>query len=99
MVDSGFPVIMTAPSAETFGDLNALFDLLAARKAELVAISDRPEVLAKARVALELPPGVPEWLSPLVAILPGQLFAGALARSRGLDPDQPRGLNKVTETR
>jgi glucosamine--fructose-6-phosphate aminotransferase (isomerizing) len=99
MVDSGFPVIMVAPSAAPFDDLNALFDLLDARAAELVAISDRPEVLAKARVALELPPKMPEWLSPLVAILPGQLWAGALARSRGLDPDRPRGLNKVTETR
>ncbi|MBX6341299.1 MAG: glucosamine--fructose-6-phosphate aminotransferase, partial [Thermomicrobiaceae bacterium] len=45
------------------------------------------------------PSGVPEWLSPLVAIVPGQLWAGALARERGLDPDQPRGLRKVTETR
>ena len=27
---------------------------------------------------------------------PGQLFAGALARAKGLDPDQPRGLSKVT---
>jgi glucosamine--fructose-6-phosphate aminotransferase (isomerizing) len=31
--------------------------------------------------------------------VPGQLFAVALARARGLDPDQPRGLSKVTETR
>jgi glucosamine--fructose-6-phosphate aminotransferase (isomerizing) len=37
-------------------------------------------------------------LSPLVAVVPGQLWAVALARTRDLDPDLPRGLKKVTET-
>ena len=35
-------------------------------------------------------------LSPLLSVVPGQLFAGALARARGLDPDAPHGLSKVT---
>jgi glucosamine--fructose-6-phosphate aminotransferase (isomerizing) len=38
-------------------------------------------------------------LSPLVDILPAQLLAFHLARARGLDPDNPRGLTKVTITR
>jgi glucosamine--fructose-6-phosphate aminotransferase (isomerizing) len=42
---------------------------------------------------------VREWLSPVTAVVPGQLFALHLARARGLDPDQPRGLRKITETR
>jgi glucosamine--fructose-6-phosphate aminotransferase (isomerizing) len=41
---------------------------------------------------------VPEALSPLVAIVPGQLLALHLAQARGFDPDKPRGLNKVTKT-
>jgi glucosamine--fructose-6-phosphate aminotransferase (isomerizing) len=41
---------------------------------------------------------VPEPLSPLVAIVPGQLLALHLAAARGYDPDRPRGLNKVTKT-
>ena len=64
-----------------------------------MAISDDPGVLGRARVALPLPGDMPEWVSPMVAVVPGQMFAVALARTRGLDPDQPRGLNKVTETR
>jgi len=44
-------------------------------------------------------PGVPEWLSPLVAIVPAQLFAYHLARARGLDAEHPRHLAKVTLTR
>jgi glucosamine--fructose-6-phosphate aminotransferase (isomerizing) len=42
---------------------------------------------------------VPELLAPLVSILPGQLLAFHAARARGLDPDRPRGIRKITETR
>jgi glucosamine--fructose-6-phosphate aminotransferase (isomerizing) len=43
-------------------------------------------------------PRLPEWLSPLGLIVPGQLLTEALARRLGIDPDRPRGLNKVTQT-
>jgi len=98
MIDRGFPALVVAASGRVLADLASLMGTLDERHAEVVAISDEPSVLARARVALPLPPGVPEWLSPLVAIVPGQLFAVALARTRGLDPDSPRGLTKVTET-
>ena len=98
MIDRGFPALVVAPSGRVLADLAALIDTLDQRHAELVAISDDATVLARARVGLALPPGIPEWLSPLVAIVPGQLWAVALARTRGLDPDRPRGLSKVTET-
>jgi glucosamine--fructose-6-phosphate aminotransferase (isomerizing) len=98
MIDRGFPALVIAPSGRVLPDLAALMGTLAERHAELVAISDDERVLARARVSLRLPGGVPEWLSPVVAVVPGQLWAAALARSRGLDPDRPRGLSKVTET-
>jgi glucosamine--fructose-6-phosphate aminotransferase (isomerizing) len=98
MIDRGFPVLVVAPSGRVLADLVSFVDKLEERHAELVAISDDTSVLDRARVGLPLPSGVPEWLSPLVAVVPGQLFAVALARTRGLDPDQPRGLSKVTET-
>ena len=44
-------------------------------------------------------PRLPELLSPIVSVIPGQLLAFHAARARGLDPDAPRGLTKVTETR
>ena len=43
-------------------------------------------------------PALPEWLAPIGLIVPGQLLTEALARSLGLDPDNPRGLTKVTQT-
>ncbi|HEU5348067.1 MAG TPA: SIS domain-containing protein, partial [Ktedonobacterales bacterium] len=42
---------------------------------------------------------VDELLAPLSYIVPGQFFAYFLAIEKGLDPDQPRGLSKVTYTR
>ena len=72
---------------------------LAERRAETIIISDRPEILDQARVPLPLPYSVPEWLSPMTTILPGQLLSMYLAHERDLDVDAPRGLKKVTETR
>jgi glucosamine--fructose-6-phosphate aminotransferase (isomerizing) len=99
IIDRGFPVVLVATSGRVLDDLENLTDLLERRRAEVVAISDDPDVLVRARVGLPVPAGVPEWISPMVAVVPGQLFAVALARMRGLDPDEPRGLSKVTETR
>jgi glucosamine--fructose-6-phosphate aminotransferase (isomerizing) len=65
----------------------------------LVAISDAESVLRRAHISLALPNGVPEWLSPIVAVVPGQLWARRVAIARGHDPDRPRGLTKVTRTR
>jgi glutamine---fructose-6-phosphate transaminase (isomerizing) len=43
-------------------------------------------------------PRLPEWLAPIGLIVPGQLLVEALARRLGIDPDNPRGLSKVTQT-
>jgi glucosamine--fructose-6-phosphate aminotransferase (isomerizing) len=99
MIDRGFPVLLVAPSGRVLGDIGQLALLLEGRNAELIAISDDPGILARSRAALPLPTGMPEWVTPMVAVVPGQIWAVALARTRGLDPDQPRGLSKVTETR
>ncbi len=98
MIDRGFPVLLVAPTGRVLSDVAQLADQLEHRSAELVVISDDAGVLGRARVALPLPVEMPEWVSPMVAVVPGQMFAVALARARGLDPDRPRGLRKVTET-
>jgi glucosamine--fructose-6-phosphate aminotransferase (isomerizing) len=69
------------------------------QRAEVVAISDVPEILERATVPLELPRAVDESLSPMTAIVPGQLLALHLAAVRGHDVDAPRTIHKVTETR
>lgn len=97
MIGDGFVVLLVSPRGKAHGDAAEVVQMVRQRNARLIAISDDPMLLAEAELALRLPE-MPEWLSPIAAAVSGQLFAGALARQRGLDPDQPRGLNKVTLT-
>jgi len=53
---------------------------------------------AAADGVLRFPRMLPEWLSPLAAMVPMQLFCYHLARAKGLDFESPRGLRKVTLT-
>lgn len=99
VVGGGFPAIVVAPSGKMFDTMRAFSLELRSRGAELVIVSDRGDLLAEAVTPLPVPEGTPEWLSPLVAVVPGQLFALHLTLARGNDPDQPAGLQKVTMTR
>jgi len=99
IVGRDYPVIAIAPSGRVYDDLAALVAELKRREAELVIISDREDLARQAQVPLILPAALPEWLSPITAVIPGQLLAYHLALTKGLDPEQPRGLRKVTETR
>jgi glutamine---fructose-6-phosphate transaminase (isomerizing) len=98
MLNVGFPVIVIAPKGPVFGDMQAMVSELKKHGAELLVISDDTSLLESAELPFRLPAGIPEWLSPMAAVLPGQLFGLALAQSRHLNPDQPEGLTKVTET-
>lgn len=42
---------------------------------------------------------IAELLAPLPYVIPGQLLAHYLALEKGLNPDQPRSLTKITRTR
>jgi len=98
LVDRGFPVFVIAPSGKMEGEMKALVEKIQRRQAEVVMISDHPDLLSLADHTIKLPVGVPEWLSPITAILPAQMFAMYLAHTRNFDVDNPRGLSKVTET-
>ncbi|NPA92384.1 MAG: SIS domain-containing protein, partial [Chloroflexi bacterium] len=97
VVAQGYPVLAVAPSGAVLDSMHDLLRYLhTERRAELVVISDDEEVLSWAQVALPLPQGVPEWLSPLVSIVAAQLFTYHLTQAKGYNTDRPRGLRKVT---
>jgi glucosamine--fructose-6-phosphate aminotransferase (isomerizing) len=98
MVGSGFPVLVIVPTDTVAGDVRALVADLKGLGAELLLVSEDESLLDQAQLPLRLPGGIPEWLTPLMAVLPGQCFSLALAQAKGLNPDQPLGLKKVTET-
>jgi glucosamine--fructose-6-phosphate aminotransferase (isomerizing) len=97
-VGAGSPVILITPTGAASETMLDLARDLRQRGAELLMIADAPPALELATTALPLPAGIPEWLSPLAAIVQGQLLALHLAQIKGLDPDLPRGLQKVTRT-
>lgn len=98
MVTEGFPVIVIAPRGSVLEDMRSLVKRMDELNPELIMISDQPELLKRANLGFPLPSDLPEWLTPMISVVPGQLFSLALARDRGLDPDKPEGLTKVTET-
>ena len=100
MVGRGFPVMAVVPAGKVFDSMMALLGHLKSNLlAELVVISNSPAALSLAESPIPIPAGVPEWLSPLVGIVPAQLFACHLTRAKGYDENQPRTITKVTETR
>ena len=66
---------------------------------DALVVSDDPDLRRAGSASLPIPAGLPEWLMPIVSIVPGQLFALHLTLARGLDPERPRWIQKVTETR
>ena len=98
-IREGWPVIVVAPTGPARPSVEDLVLPLRERGARIIAVSDVNAVLRRAQTRLALVPRVPEWLSPLTAVIPGQLTALRLAQQRGLDIDRPAGLHKVTLTR
>jgi glucosamine--fructose-6-phosphate aminotransferase (isomerizing) len=98
-LDSLFPVWAIASDDET---LPAVLEAVARARqagATVVASGTAAEVIPGAEYVLPVPRPPSPLLAPLLSVVPGQLFAWALARAKGLDPDEPRGLSKVTLAR
>jgi glutamine---fructose-6-phosphate transaminase (isomerizing) len=97
-VDRGFPVFLLAPPGRGYVPMLELADKLAAMGAELIVFSSEDEILSKATKPIRMPSGIDEIYSPLVYTVAGQLFAQYLSLTKGINPDKPRGLSKVTLT-
>ena len=98
MVDNVSPVIAIVPDGRGGQALQPVLDRLRGRGADLMVVGPQDEVTA-ASAGFALPKGVAEELQPILQILPLQLLAHEITLARGQDPDAPRALAKVTETR
>jgi glutamine---fructose-6-phosphate transaminase (isomerizing) len=99
IVDEGFPCLLFAPGDRAYPMMRDLAARLHERRAELIIVSDQEEILQFATAGFGMSSDIDEALTPLVYVVIGQLLAYHIARVRGRDPDQPRGLSKVTVTR
>jgi len=98
LLEKGFPVLAVACAGMAQDKMRELIDELRPLAVEQALITNDEALLESTSGAVRLPAGVPEWLSPIISVIPGQLLALNLAIERGFDPDNPRGLRKVTLT-
>jgi glucosamine--fructose-6-phosphate aminotransferase (isomerizing) len=99
LAEPGMPVLAVVSSGPTLAGMISLLGRLAADGADLLIVSDAEAARALGSGSLALLAELPEWLAPIAAILPCQLFAYHLAVARGRDPETPHNLSKVTLTR
>ena len=95
-LDPFFPVWAIASADGTLATVQEAAARIHAMGATLVASGTAASAVTVSSYRLPVPPTEPALLSPLLSVVPGQLFALALSRARGLDPDAPTGLNKIT---
>ncbi|HEY0003431.1 MAG TPA: SIS domain-containing protein [Pyrinomonadaceae bacterium] len=98
MVERHFPILIFAPPGITLEGVKLLLKRLRELHAETLIITADEEAAGLATRAIVMPAEVEEFLAPIPYIIPAQLFAALLADAKGLDPDAPRSLSKVTRT-
>lgn len=100
LVERNFPVFVFAPPDATWTDVQGVLEKLRELKAESVVLTDpgNREAPRMATRAVRLPRKYGACFTPIPYIVPAQIFAACLATQKGLDPDRPRTLSKVTMT-
>ena len=100
MVEAGFPAFLFTPSGVTWPGLSGMLNKLRELRAETLIVTDQSnrEALGFGVRNLCVPAELPELYTPIPYIVPAQLFAASLAEQKGLNPDEPRTLSKVTRT-
>ena len=98
-VVQGYPCLLLAPDGKAFAPMARLAEKLRAQHPALICFAHDAAFLAGSETAVRIPGVVAEWVSPLVYSLAGQLFTYWLCLLKGLDPDSPRGLATLTQTR
>jgi glucosamine--fructose-6-phosphate aminotransferase (isomerizing) len=95
VLDRGFPVLAAVPEGAIAEDSFATLQrAVSERDAAVVALTNtETSPVPGIRV-----PSTPEFISPIVFIAAAQLFTLHMAILKGVDPESPRGLKKVTRT-
>ncbi len=98
LIERHFPVILFAPPGVMLAGTKELIARLGELNADTLAITGDIEAAGMCSRSIIMPREIDEFLAPIPYIIPAQLFAALLAEAKGLDPDQPRSLSKVTRT-
>lgn len=99
MLDRGIPVIVYAPDGPSLHDMTDMINRLNEGQIETLVVSNNPDVRAMGTCSFKIPETDNDMISPFFNAVIAQMFACQLALARGNDPDNPRGLNKITITK
>jgi glutamine---fructose-6-phosphate transaminase (isomerizing) len=98
VVEPGFPVVLVDGRGQVSGDMESIGQRLADQGCRVISLLDGMGEASHPEATVSLDSGLPEELTPLTLAVLGQLLAHRVALARGLDPDRPKALNKVTRT-
>jgi glucosamine--fructose-6-phosphate aminotransferase (isomerizing) len=98
IVERRFPVVLFAPTGVTQQSNIDLLNRLHELHADSLSITNDEKIVGLSTRSLFMPKEIDEFLSPIPFIIPAQLFAAYLSETKGIDPDAPRSLSKVTQT-
>ena len=96
VVEDGYPVIFIAPKDETYSKIVGNVMEMKARLAQVIGVVENGDgqVAGLSDETITLPAGIPWPLTPIVFVLPLQLFAYYMSVRKGYNPDFPRNLAK-----
>jgi len=98
MTGEGFPVFVAAAPGKMAASVKTLIAGLSERRVETIVVSSDKASLEHAAIAIPMPITPDEPLSPLFYIVPFQFLACFISQTKGIDPDNPRFLKKITQT-
>jgi glucosamine--fructose-6-phosphate aminotransferase (isomerizing) len=98
VVEPGFPVVLVDGRGQVSADMESIGQRLSDHGCRLIRLLDGAGDHGYPETTVSLDSGLPEELTPLTLAVLGQLLAHRVALARGIDPDRPRAINKVTRT-
>ncbi|MFN7134145.1 MAG: SIS domain-containing protein, partial [Myxococcales bacterium] len=95
LIDATMPTVVVAPRDHVYDKMISQVEQVKARSGQVLAVAHANDEAIRAKVDAVMPiPVADELLTPILAVMPLQIFAYEMAVRRGADVDQPRNLAK-----
>jgi len=99
MIEDNMPVIIYAPNGPSLKDMEEMTGKVKKNGAEVIMVSNNEMMLEAGDCFFTIPETCNDIVSPFYNAVIAQMFACRLSLAKGLNPDAPRGLKKVTITK